>query len=79
MKHVRYHWDFPGRRTSEPAEVRSHAGPDQAAVGTDGIAEAGPVRIGIGLQRLQLKEGEGLQKWETSGNLRCLSADRRAV
>jgi len=70
---------FPGRRTSEPAAVRSDAGPDRVAAGTDGIAEVGPVRIGIGRPRLQLREESCCKSGTTSGNLCCLGADRRAV
>lgn len=33
---------------------------------SDGIAEVGPVRIGIGLPRLQLRVGEVLQKWDNN-------------
>jgi hypothetical protein len=44
------------------------------------IVEAGPVRIGIGLQRLHLRAGDVLQEWDrTSGNLRSLGAGRRAM
>jgi Transposase DDE domain group 1 len=47
----------PSGRTSEPAAVRSDAGPNRAAAGTGGIADAGPVRIGIGLERVGMRGG----------------------
>lgn len=42
--------------------VPSDAGPDRVAVGADGIAEVGPVRIGIALPRLQLRVEEVFAK-----------------
>ena len=33
----------PGGRTSEPAAVRSDAGPDRATAGTDGLDNGGQV------------------------------------
>jgi hypothetical protein len=39
----------PGGRTSEPAAIQRDAGPDRSTAGTGGIADAGQVRIGIGL------------------------------
>jgi hypothetical protein len=53
---------------------------DRAAAGADGMADAGQVRVGIGLQRVELGEGEVLQEWgRTWGNLCCLGADRRPL
>jgi Transposase DDE domain group 1 len=67
----------PGGRASEPAAVRSHAGPDRAAPGTDGIDNGGQVSNGIWLQRGWGKERcckSGLESGTISG---CAGADGR--
>jgi hypothetical protein len=48
-----------GGRPSEPAAVRSDAGPDRAAAG---VADAGQVRIGIVLRRMELGVSGGVVK-----------------
>ena len=49
-----------GGRASEPVAVRSHVTPDCAAAGTNGVADAGQVRIGIVLPRMELGVSEGV-------------------
>ena len=51
-----------------------------AAAGTGWIADADQVRIGTGLQRVELKQGEVLQKWGmTCGSLHCFVSDRQSL
>jgi hypothetical protein len=71
---------FTGERTSDAAALRGNAGPDGAAADTDGIADAGQVRSGIGLTR-GLGEEKCCRNRPTrsgnSGNLLVRKADRR--
>ena len=68
-----------GRGTSEPAAIRSHAGPDRAATATVGIVSCWPSQPrGICLQRVGVRKGVARVSWNP-GQFRAvlvLIADR---